>query len=186
MAAKDFVFVFDDFLPRWLYEKAVDEICSDRFPWFYPAVGIVPEPDPTLTCFGSNLIRSTGEDFTAVAPVVNYIWRYFKDTYKHQWDNAKIIRLRANMYAPGQTTRRHHDNAGENAWALLYYLTASDGGTEIEGERYQHEPNRAIVFPADMMHQAIPATSPARVTLNWNFFADFDWDAHRSQLAADK
>jgi len=183
MAASDFVFVYDNFLPKWLYEKSITEICNDKFPWMYPAVGIQGETNPYRSCFGSNLIKQNGDNHTYISPCVNYMWSFFEHEYKELWPEPSIIRLRANMYAPGQFTSRHHDDDRENAWALLYYLTDSDGGTEIEGNEYEHKPNRAILFPADMMHQARPCTSPARITLNWNFYSVFDWDVHKAKIA---
>jgi hypothetical protein len=183
MAASDFVFVIDDFAPAWLYDCMINEVCNDRFPWMYPATGIQGETDPNLTCFGSNLIRTNGEANFFGANSIYYLFEYFRREYYDMWPVTRIERLRANMYAPGQHTRRHHDSQKENMWALLYYLTDTDGGTEIEGVEYEHKPNRAVIFPADMQHQARPATIPARVTLNWNFEAEFDYDAHKKKLA---
>lgn len=183
MAATDFVFVYDNFLPEWLYERSIKEICNDKFPWFYPAVGVQGETDPYRSCFGSNLIKQNGEDHTYFAPSLNFMWEFFTHEYKDLWPDSSIIRLRANMYAPGQFTSRHQDNCGKDAWALLYYLTDSDGGTEIEGTEYEHKANRAVVFPADMLHQARPCTSPARITINWNFTSGFDWNAHKAKIA---
>ena len=182
MAAKDFIFDLDPFLPEWLHNKVIDEICNDKFPWHYPAVGVVPETDPTLTCFGCALITDKGMNYTNICPVVNYAFDYFTHTYKDRWRFKQMERLRANMYAPGQYTRRHIDTDKPDHWALLYYLTDSDGGTEIEGIEYKHRPNRALLFPADMYHQARPSTSPARITLNWNFEAEFDYAAHKETI----
>jgi hypothetical protein len=151
----------------------------------YPATGIQAEDDPLLTCFGSNLIRTTGEANFFGANSVYYLFEYFRREYYQTWPVQRIERLRANMYAPGQYTRRHHDSVKPNMWALLYYLSATDGGTEIEGVNYEHKPNRAVIFPADMMHQALPAKTPARVTLNWNFEAEFDYAAHKERLASE-
>lgn len=182
MAASDFVFVYDDFLPEWLYDRMIREICNDQFPWFYPAVGVQGETDPYRSCFGINLIKSSGEDATHFAPSINFAWEFFTHEHRDLWPTPEIIRLRGNMYAPGQYTSRHHDNVGKDAWALLYYLSDSDGGTEIEGDEYEHKANRAVVFPADMMHQARPCTSPARITLNWNFTSEFDFTSHKHRL----
>jgi len=182
MPARDFIFDLDPFLPEWLHSKVIDELCHDKFPWHFPAVGVLDEKDPYRTCFGSTLIKPDGTDFTGMCPIVNYVFDYFKDKHKDRFKYKRMERLRANMYAPGQFTSRHIDIDRPNHWALLYYVTDSDGGTEIEGTEFKHRANRALLFPADMYHQARASTSPARITLNWNFEAEFDYNAHKEKI----
>mgnify|MGYP001591793672 CR=1 FL=1 len=185
MAANDFIFDLEPFLPEWLHNKVIDEICNDKFPWHFPAVGVLDEKDPYRTCFGCTLITDKGANYTQLAPSINYVFDYARAEHMTQFEFKRMERLRLNMYAPGQFTSRHIDQSAADHWALLYYITDSDGGTEIEGNEYEHRANRALLFPADMYHQARPSTSPARITANWNFESVFDYDSHREMLRAD-
>jgi len=185
MAVKDYVFVYDNFAPHWLWQSMMDEICNASFPWHFPAAGVLNEQDPYLTCFGNNFVKSTGETDYKTSPSVKYLFEYFKHEHRETWQFQKMLRCRINMYAPGQITRRHYDSDVDNSWALLYYLNNTDGGTEIEGTEYEHKANRAVIFPADMQHQALKSSIPGRITINWNFTARFDWEEYK-RLMADK
>ena len=103
---------------------------------------------------------------TAIAP-------YCK---KHQI-GAKLHRLRTNLYIKTLEYQdgcgMHEDSNLAGCYTLLLYMEDSDGATEFKktGERVISERNKAIIFPANELHQTISQTNVLfRMNLNINFF----------------
>ena len=160
--------ILDPFLPEWLHIRIKNEIMNTSFPWHFPAYAIEPEPDPHKSCFGIVFFDRPAEiEAWHNAPTLTHAFDSFAWDSKDWFEIESVMRCRGNMYAPGQTTSPHIDNENENRWSLLYYLSDSDGGTIIDGQTVSHKENTAVMFDGRLMHEAIPTTSPCRVTINW-------------------
>lgn len=160
--------ILDPFLPEYLHERIKTEIMNVRFPWYFPAYAIDNEPDPYMSCFGITLFDRADEiQAWHHANTLTHAFDYFAYNHSNWFEIGNVMRCRANMYAPGQTTSPHIDNDCEDRWSLLYYVNDADGGTVIDGETYYHKENTAVFFDARLLHQAIRSTSPSRVSVNW-------------------
>lgn len=165
--------LFENFAKDSDYDSAVRSICTDKFAWHYPQVGVLNETDPRKACFGHTLLGKHSRDWSA-APVLENIF--------DEWQSNllcvavdQLIRCRINLYTPGQTTRLHQDSVDEGTYSLLWYFSDSDGGTSINGEWIEHRPNRAVLFDSTLWHEPTPSTAPARITVNWIFQGAVDW-----------
>jgi hypothetical protein len=161
--------LLDPFLPEeWLHIRIKKEILHQGFPWHYPGVAVIDDPDPYKACFATQFYdKPTGDDKWYLAPSLTHAFDSFA-WHNQSWLHIDhVMRCRANMYAPGQITSPHIDNENENRWSLLYYLNDADGGTVIDGKEYHHKENTAVFFDARLNHYPIKSTTPSRVSVNW-------------------
>lgn len=165
--------LFENFASEEHYDSAVRSICTDKFAWHYPQVGVLNETDPNKACFGHTLLGKHSNDWSA-APVLEHIF----DQWQSNLLNVavdRLLRCRINLYTPGQVTRLHQDSTDPNTYSLLWYFSNSDGGTRIEDEWIEHRENRAVLFDSTQWHEPTPSTAPARITVNWIFRGQVEW-----------
>jgi hypothetical protein len=157
--------IFDDFAPKWLYERNLSEMTTGVFPWYWPSGAYTDHPD--VSAFGHELFHSArGHNALNHAPSLTFIMDHWFDQNKDWFKLVEFERCRANLYTPGQTVEEHIDTDRQNRYSLLYYVNDSDGGTTIDGEIVEHKANRAVLFNSNIKHQAIKNTSPARISIN--------------------
>lgn len=103
------------------------------------------------------------------------------------------IKVRTNLQTPIPSSNKNHFNTPHIdlsfptppfSYTLVYYVMDSDGDTIVFNEKYKGFPNknfsinkkitpkkgRIVMFPSSHFHcGSHPATSPARIVINYNF-----------------
>lgn len=87
---------------------------------------------------------------------------------------AVIHRVMWNYYNRASQGILHSDHQQPGLHSMVYNLSATDGGTEIEGKFYQGNSGTAVIFPSEQEHRGFgPTNQPRRFVLNCIFSADF-------------
>ena len=89
--------------------------------------------------------------------------------------NFEISRARANMFIKTSDTPQHmgfhKDIKKSGEYTLLLYLEDSNGYTNFyNGDKVESKKNRAVIFPADILHETVSQTDTFyRSNININF-----------------
>lgn len=89
--------------------------------------------------------------------------------------NFEISRARANMFIKTSDTPQHmgfhKDIEKSGEYTLLFYLEDSNGYTNFDnGDKVESKKNRAVIFPADVLHETVSQTDILyRSNININF-----------------
>jgi hypothetical protein len=85
-------------------------------------------------------------------------------------DQAVIMRIMWNYYNRSSQGIMHKDQQTPGFYSMVYNLSDTDGGTEIQGEFYPGAEGSAIVFPSELDHKGFgPKIQPNRFVLNCIF-----------------
>ncbi len=106
----------------------------------------------------------------------NYIAETIVNTVTAKLDmtNIQIYRLMWNYYNRSSTGVLHQDHRDPGLFSMVYNLSHTDGGTEINGAFYQGQQGTAIIFPSESQHRGFgPSQQPRRFVLNCIFSAQF-------------
>ena len=88
-------------------------------------------------------------------------------------NQAVIHRIMWNYYNRSSQGILHRDHQLPGLHSMVYNLSHTDGGTEIEGKFYQGNSGTAIVFPSELEHRGFgPKQQPTRFVLNCIFSID--------------
>ena len=88
--------------------------------------------------------------------------------------DAVIHRVMWNYYNRSSQGIQHQDYDQPGLYSMVYNLSDTDGGTEIQGEFYQGHAGCAVIFPSEYEHRGRgPTAEPRRFVLNCIFSADF-------------
>lgn len=83
---------------------------------------------------------------------------------------GSIRRIMWNYYNRSGDGISHRDHQEPGVWSMVYNLTDTDGGTEIQSEFYQGHQGRALIFPSELLHRGQgPRQQPHRFVLNVMF-----------------
>lgn len=87
--------------------------------------------------------------------------------------DASIMRVMWNYYNRASQGIQHKDHRESGLYSMVYNLSDTDGGTEIEGEFYQGRAGSAIIFPSELNHKGFgPKIQPNRFVLNCIFYME--------------
>lgn len=157
---------YQNFVPEWLHKRVTEQLTSPELDWHFPGYG-GSNSDLSKACFQKEFYSpQRGFDFRGTESLL-YVLDYFLYENGDWFEMTDVHRCLANMYAPGQNTGWHYDHVAEGYYSLLYYVGESDGGTEFKHRMVEHEDNKAVFFKSDIQHNAIPSTSPRRISVNW-------------------
>jgi hypothetical protein len=80
------------------------------------------------------------------------------------------MRIMWNYYNRSSQGIMHKDQQVPGFYSMVYNLSDTDGGTEIQGEFYPGAEGSAIVFPSELDHKGFgPKIQPNRFVLNCIF-----------------
>lgn len=87
--------------------------------------------------------------------------------------NPQIMRIMWNYYNRSSTGIMHKDHQDRGIYSMVYNLSQTDGGTEINGQFYPGDSGTAIIFPSCLDHRGFgPRLEPRRFVLNCIFSAE--------------
>lgn len=83
---------------------------------------------------------------------------------------AVIMRIMWNYYNRSSQGIMHKDHQEQGLHSMVYNLSDTDGGTEIQGEFFPGRAGSAIIFPSELEHRGFgPKQQPNRFVLNCIF-----------------
>jgi hypothetical protein len=83
------------------------------------------------------------------------------------YPNANIMRIMWNYYNRSSQGIAHKDHQDHQIFSMIYNLSDTDGGTEIEDTFYQGQSGTALIFPSNLEHRGYgPKNEPYRFVLN--------------------
>jgi len=87
--------------------------------------------------------------------------------------NPQIMRIMWNYYNRASTGIMHQDHQEQGIFSMVYNLSQTDAGTEINRQFYKGESGTAVIFPSCSDHRGFgPRTEPRRFVLNCIFSAE--------------
>jgi hypothetical protein len=87
--------------------------------------------------------------------------------------NPQIMRIMWNYYNRASTGIMHRDHQDQGIYSMVYNLSQTDGGTEIDGKFYAGDSGTALIFPSCLDHRGFgPRIEPRRFVLNCIFSAE--------------
>ena len=167
-AAKYMPKVYDDFLPKEVWQPIKDDICGSKFPWHWSDSVL---RNNTMLChetynfqffnvlYANNLKQS--DKLFVFAPVLDAL------------EIRSLVRVKANLNVRTDMLVKHgfHTDFKGMTTSILYCNT-NDGFTEFEdGSTIESVENRLVTFPSDMRHTGTTCTNTKnRIVVNINYF----------------
>ena len=86
------------------------------------------------------------------------------------YSDATVMRIMWNYYNRSSQGIMHKDHQDHRILSMIYNLSDTDGGTEIDGKFYPGQEGTALVFPSCLDHRGYgPKDQPYRFVLNCIF-----------------
>lgn len=154
--------VYDDFLPKEIFNSISTVMLSDNFPWFI-SKGVNNDEDGLRQMihifYRANLPNSNY--FDLVQPFFNRL------------SAGSLIRSKANLVPKTEKIIEHgfHNDQDFHCKVAILYVNTNDGYTIFEsGKKINSVANRLVVFDNDMKHSGTSCTNAhERVVINVNF-----------------
>ena len=167
--------IFDNFLEKELLNKIIDQLCSDKTPWFHSLV------DVRTTTYGitknkNGYFRHTFYvDDEPNLPLYDF---FIKNNLVKKLNCSTLISARANLSLRDIDTIEssyHVDYKFKNSKTAILYLTTCNAKTvfQLEGKEIPVESvkNRLVVFDTDVKHKIIYQTDKhKRYVINFNYY----------------
>ena len=83
------------------------------------------------------------------------------------FDYKEIERIYYNYYCRDQFALEHTDSKNDDHISIIYNFHTTDGGTVINGKKYQDQASQAKIFKSKWLHSSWPCVKDkGRVSLN--------------------
>ena len=149
------------------YQNYIEQIFKSDFPWYFTEEISTPGDDPN-SGFSHTIFNSEKKSpyFESVLPIV-----------LQATDVNEVLRIRAGMFVRNQNDadhKKHIDLPDQKHYVMLYYISDSDGPTNIyhedDVEQVHPKKGRAVIFPGEYYHSSsCPREYKTRMVLNYNF-----------------
>tara|TARA_B110000503_G_scaffold12801_1_gene17428 strand:- start:14990 stop:15505 length:516 start_codon:yes stop_codon:yes gene_type:complete len=157
---------YNNCIPEWLHNRTKAQLEDPSVSWYFPSTN---DSNLSNAAFCKNHYNHPANyENWAEADSLIYVLDYWIHANKDWFEFERVQRCMTNFYARGQCTSMHTDIPDDGYYSLLYYVNDSDGGTQINGTKFNHTENKMLFFKSTLLHGAIPTvTSPRRLTVNW-------------------
>jgi hypothetical protein len=182
----NYIFVFDDLLPKWLVTWG-DEMMQN-FNWKYGQSAY-----PGGQRFFGQVLKD--ENIIREDPwpmIVNLIPRAFRASKIQELlgSNAQLIDIKkilVNGQLPSTPGNPHKDNSSSNAWTLVYHCSNTDGGNSFYKDDFGKEiikevdflPGRCVLFPSWYTHVGHAPTFGWRISIAYHMLIQSDLNQKR-------
>jgi hypothetical protein len=164
------IVISDDTLPAWLHERCRQELELPTVDWHFPGYGGLDTDLNKASLAHIPYQHDVKQDFSQCGSLVYALDCWLYDN-RNLFELSYVDRCLINFYTASQNTGWHQDipEDKDNDWySLLYYVNASDGGTEFKDHpSVKHKENRFLLFKCTEWHSAIRNTTPRRLSVNW-------------------
>jgi hypothetical protein len=166
--------VVDNFLSEESFNKLMEMVSSDHFPWYYCDHSVMLNdkcPQFTHLSYGedepkSNTWQGCYAAIAALDPLA-----VFRVKFNCTPRTPEIVEKPIHWDWFDQRMQRHKTH--QSLKACVLYLNTCDGYTYFEtGEKVESVANRAVIFPVSLGHAGTSTTNAdVRLIMNINFFS---------------